>query len=1569
MPNWKKVIVSGSNAILLSIKVPSIHSNGSVSTGTNVVTIDSTGQLYMTGSYGTVPTLQSVTAIGSSTTIPITASILTSPVSNVYSATAGPLTVKGGNGVHVGGSNGGHLNLQGGDSTHATSGFGGNVVIRGGEGPISSGSVSITGDTTITGDTSVTGNITGSNIYATSDIFLGSANSFGIRLNNPSQAEFTIGPYTSATTKYLSVSDSFITIPSTGILLSSNTSLAQDNSGGPNSNAAVRFLGGASIAGNISTTSITASSDVDIQGVLSLPNISNVSESIRTAGRYETGDGTNSTKNKLGSACSNGTFSYVGGGEDNQANSNHSSVVGGDNNYVLFGACSSIVGGYSNLITKGSTGAGGLYGFIGGGVSNNSCAQYGVIGGGCSNHLDNNTCLSSVVGGQDNHIEKSCYSFIGGGQNNCIKETTSPNFHNVIGGGLSNLMRDNCWPDTPNCYAIIGGGRSNEINSSVYSYVGGGCGNQILDRGNYSTIVGGYGNKITDVNSNSFIGGGTNNCISGSTSSNSVIGGGCENVIGQNSLGSTHSVIAGGYGNCLKGQDYSGILGGKNNTSVGCNNDDIFIVGSDICVNKAGTTQNSTGCMTYVNDLCVWGTNGLNGVIRTGKLIQTSEDPIVIKKMESGDDTEIEVKDDLVIDNGKKLQTGEIVSFSPLTVGDTMLVTASINSGAFTHPAIIASGSEAIQATGSVGIQGVLSLPNIANVSASIAAAGSGNVSTSGTPANNQLSVFTNSNTIEGDSNLTYDSSAKLLSAPTASFDHLIVTQIISSSVINTSGSNIFGDEATDTQTLNGSVILNNLQNQASEATALMINGSKVVGTRELQANAFTNTSIPTAVTDLSDVSSAGSGQIITTAERTAIGTNSNKTSFPGFGTTSATALVGNTPLLQIGTTSGTALAGNTVASNIGGLAKSSNLSDLTNATTARTNLGVAIGTDVQAQSNVLTSLAENSAQTLGGAKTFSSAITASGAISASGTITGNSFVKGGGTSTQFLKADGSVDSSTYLTSVGTINLTSGVTGTLPVANGGTGATTFTAGRVLIGNGTSAFTTDSGFTYSNNKLGIDGTITSNTKDIISNASSATTLLIGDVNGNDSIQQLDFKAYGLTAMSITDSQVEITSDVGLKISNAPDTTTEDTALMITSVGDVKKRDLGSNAFNSTTIGTTTNTLTVDNTTLQLNTGTTFNGSGARTISAKTATVTEAGTGLATSAQIYSFVTGLGYGSGTVTSVTGTAPIASSGGTTPVISISAATTSAAGSMSAIDKGKIDAITVTSGVNLNTMNSSISSNTTAISGKAASGANTDITSIINSSLTTIGSNNTETTENYINFGAGKIALTQGSNLVVHAGADFRPGTTNSMNLGTSAYMWADTYSRQFISDASTISTPAFVIDKDSPTTGFYSSGNDQIGITISGSQIGYFNANGIQLNSGIGESNIGGHLQVHCLGVGTSPSTVSGEIRAAGDVTANYSSDKRLKKNIKPLSSALNKLLQISGVEFDWIEKEGVHSHKGHDVGVIAQEVEEVLPEVVVTRDNGYKAVNYEKIVPLLIEAIKDLKAEVDELKKSK
>ena len=125
---------------------------------------------------------------------------------------------------------------------------------------------------------------------------------------------------------------------------------------------------------------------------------------------------------------------------------------------------------------------------------------------------------------------------------------------------------------------------------------------------------------------------------------------------------------------------------------------------------------------------------------------------------------------------------------------------------------------------------------------------------------------------------------------------------------------------------------------------------------------------------------------------------------------------------------------------------------------------------------------------------------------------------------------------------------------------------------------------------------------------------------------------------------------------------------------------------------------------------------------------------------------------------------------------------------------------------------------------------------------------------------------------------------------------------------------------------------------------------------------------NYQFNSIGVGstTAASGVNGEIRAQGDITAYYSSDERLKENIQPIVDALSKVESISGNTYDWKEGfESIHSHTGHDIGVIAQEIEKVLPEVVIDRETGYKAVQYEKIVPLLIEAIKELSAKVKEL----
>ena len=111
------------------------------------------------------------------------------------------------------------------------------------------------------------------------------------------------------------------------------------------------------------------------------------------------------------------------------------------------------------------------------------------------------------------------------------------------------------------------------------------------------------------------------------------------------------------------------------------------------------------------------------------------------------------------------------------------------------------------------------------------------------------------------------------------------------------------------------------------------------------------------------------------------------------------------------------------------------------------------------------------------------------------------------------------------------------------------------------------------------------------------------------------------------------------------------------------------------------------------------------------------------------------------------------------------------------------------------------------------------------------------------------------------------------------------------------------------------------------------------------------------------------VTGAITATGDITAFSSSDKTLKKNISNIENAVDKVSKINGVYYNWtFEAQEKHKHFGKEkeIGVIAQEVEEVLPEIVQTRDDGTKAVKYERLCALLIESVKELKKEIEELK---
>jgi hypothetical protein len=136
-----------------------------------------------------------------------------------------------------------------------------------------------------------------------------------------------------------------------------------------------------------------------------------------------------------------------------------------------------------------------------------------------------------------------------------------------------------------------------------------------------------------------------------------------------------------------------------------------------------------------------------------------------------------------------------------------------------------------------------------------------------------------------------------------------------------------------------------------------------------------------------------------------------------------------------------------------------------------------------------------------------------------------------------------------------------------------------------------------------------------------------------------------------------------------------------------------------------------------------------------------------------------------------------------------------------------------------------------------------------------------------------------------------------------------------------------------------------------------------NGIGLNTGNGTITMSG--------------SYTGSFSATGNITA-YSSDERLKNFHGKIENALEKVDKLNGYYYEWndlaknIDKDAFKN--GMEVGVSAQEIEKVLPEIVTEApivaahnlDTDYKTVHYDKVVPLLIEAIKDLKTEVEELK---
>jgi hypothetical protein len=149
---------------------------------------------------------------------------------------------------------------------------------------------------------------------------------------------------------------------------------------------------------------------------------------------------------------------------------------------------------------------------------------------------------------------------------------------------------------------------------------------------------------------------------------------------------------------------------------------------------------------------------------------------------------------------------------------------------------------------------------------------------------------------------------------------------------------------------------------------------------------------------------------------------------------------------------------------------------------------------------------------------------------------------------------------------------------------------------------------------------------------------------------------------------------------------------------------------------------------------------------------------------------------------------------------------------------------------------------------------------------------------------------------------------------------------------------------------------------GLTLSAdsTSISFSSATGAKTISTGGSTDLflspGGNVRIGTAGTSVAAKLqVGGDIRATGEVVAYAASDKNLKDNIQKIKSPLTIISKISGYTFDWNQNQKTYT--GKDYGVIAQEIEEVMPELVITRESGYKAVNYEKIIPLLIESIKE------------
>lgn len=148
---------------------------------------------------------------------------------------------------------------------------------------------------------------------------------------------------------------------------------------------------------------------------------------------------------------------------------------------------------------------------------------------------------------------------------------------------------------------------------------------------------------------------------------------------------------------------------------------------------------------------------------------------------------------------------------------------------------------------------------------------------------------------------------------------------------------------------------------------------------------------------------------------------------------------------------------------------------------------------------------------------------------------------------------------------------------------------------------------------------------------------------------------------------------------------------------------------------------------------------------------------------------------------------------------------------------------------------------------------------------------------------------------------------------------------------------------------------------------------NCSGCTIINGSNNSIPSNRTNVHIIGDDVSADAIDDRfyvgcingLHCDGDVVAFSSSDERLKDNITPMSGCLDKILSLDAIEFDWNDKQQTYS--GHDVGLIAQQVQAIAPEITTQRKDGYLAVKYDKLIPILVGAAQEQDSQLCELEK--